>query len=291
MTLKPSHRLLALLALGAACALPATADGNRGAAGAAAADGVPGAAAGVPATGSGATETGAEAPRHAAWSALLDAYVRPGSDGLNRFDYGALKANPADRAALTGYIESFAAFDFDALPRDDAFAAWANLYNALTVEHILSRYPVDSIRDGYFIGPWKEVTTLAGGQEVSLDAIEHDILRVQWDDPRVHYAVNCASVGCPNLRTEAWNGDTLDADLDAAARAYVNDPRGVTVRDDGQLRVSRIYKWFREDFGGSDAGVIAHLSRHADDELRAVIEAGARIRGHQYDWSLNDVEN
>jgi len=238
-----------------------------------------------------ASETTAELPeRHAAWTAILAEYVRPGADGLNRFDYGALKASEADRAALTQYLASFADMDFDALTRDEAFAAWANLYNALTIDHMIGRYPVKSIRSGYFIGPWNEVTIVADGREVSLDDIEHKILRVEWDDPRVHYAVNCASIGCPNLQTRAWEAATLDADLDRAAREFINDPRGVTVRERGGLKVSRIYKWFEEDFGGNEAGVIDHLLQYADDGLAQQIRANADIKRHAYDWDLNDVQ-
>lgn len=232
----------------------------------------------------------APAADHGCWSALLATYVQPGPDGVNRVDYGAWKASDDDRARLQAYLEGFARLDFDALTRDAAFAAWVNLYNALTVEHILSRYPLDSIRDGYlFGGPWKEVTIMAGGRRVSLDGIEHDILREQWDEPRVHYAVNCASIGCPNLKRTAWVAGTLDADLDAAAEAYINHPRGVRRVSDG-VRVSRIYKWFREDFGGSEAGVIAHLAAFADPDLAAHLQAHPDIRGHAYDWALNDVE-
>ncbi|MEM0984747.1 MAG: DUF547 domain-containing protein [Pseudomonadota bacterium] len=230
------------------------------------------------------------AERHAAWTAILAAYVKPSADGLNRFDYGGLAANNADRAALKAYLASFETLDFAALSRDEAFAAWSNLYNALTIDHIVGRYPVKSIRSGYLVGPWKDVTIIADGREVSLDDIEHNILRVQWDDPRVHYAVNCASIGCPNLGTKAWEASTLDADLDIAARAFVNNPRGVKVLNNG-VQVSRIYKWFREDFGDSNEGVIAHLKQYAEPELLAQIEANPRIRKHAYDWDLNDIES
>ncbi len=245
----------------------------------------------APAAGEGSQGDAQSSNRDAAWTRLLGEHVRPGPDGVTRFDYGALKGDAEDRAALDAYIASFAALDFDTLGRDEAFAAWANLYNAVTVRHIVERYPLGSIRDGYlFGGPWKEVTVIADGEAISLDGIEHGVLRVEWDDPRVHYAVNCASIGCPNLLTEAWSGDSLDEDLDAAARGYVNHPRGVSVRSDGHLTVSRIYKWFREDFGGSDEGVLAHLREYANDDLRTALEGDVRIRGHKYDWSLNDVE-
>ena len=228
--------------------------------------------------------------RHTAWTELLGRYVVEAEDGVNRFDYGGLKDNDDDRAALAAYIQSFETLDFDSLTDDEAFAAWANLYNALTIDHMIGRYPVRSIRSGYIIGPWKRVKTVADGREVSLDDIEHKILRVDWDEPRVHYAVNCASIGCPNLQTRAWEAATLDADLDVAASDFVNHPRGVSVRSRGGLKVSTIYKWFKEDFGGNEAGVIEHLLEHANDETRTAIEANRDIRGYDYDWDLNDVD-
>ena len=228
---------------------------------------------------------------HQPWDEILGTYVVESDDGVNRFDYGALQANTADSAKLDAYLESFADLDFDTLDGDEQFAAYANIYNALTVQYIVSKYPTKSIRSGYIVGPWKRVFTTVEGEEVSLDHIEHQILRVEWDDPRVHYAVNCAAFSCPNLQTDAWFGASLDEDLDRAARAYVNDPRGVTVRRNGTLQVSTIYKWFREDFGGSNDGVIDHLLEHAEPELAAKIEAKRRITKHEYDWSLNDAKD
>ncbi|MEL7231105.1 MAG: DUF547 domain-containing protein [Pseudomonadota bacterium] len=227
---------------------------------------------------------------HTPWTEILQTYIVEGEDGVNRFDYGALKASDADRAKLTAYIESYATLDMDTLSEDAQFAAYSNAYNALTIDHMIGRYPVKSIRSGYIVGPWKRVKMTIDGEEISLDAIEHDVLRVDWDDPRVHYAVNCASIGCPNLRTQAWVAETLDEDLDDAARAFVNHPRGVTVLNGGGLKVSRIYKWFREDFGGSDDGVIEHILEYAEPELATQIRANADVKRHGYDWGLNDVE-
>lgn len=122
---------------------------------------------------------------------------------------------------------------------------------------------------------------------MSLDDIEHGVMRPTFRDPRVHYAVNCASVGCPNLRPRAWRAASLEADLDDAARAFVNHPRGVSVLADGRLRVSSIYQWFREDFGGNEAGVIAHLRQHAAPPLAAQLAQAGSIAGHDYDWALN----
>lgn len=232
-------------------------------------------------------ETAMARADHADWTRLLAAYVRKFDDGITRFDYAALAASPADRSALDAYIARFAEVDLSA--RTDAnFASWANLYNAVTVRHIVQRYPVKSIRDGYLFGPWKQVKVRAGGREVSLDAIEHDILRVQWGTPEVHYALNCASYSCPNLPDRAWEAATLEADLTKAARDYVNHPRGVTIGRRG-LTVSSIYKWFEKDFGGSERAVIEHLLSHAEPALAAQIRANPRIARDAYDWSLNDV--
>ena len=227
---------------------------------------------------------------HESWDALLGKYVVESADGLNRFDYGGLKNNAEDAASLAAYIESYADLDIDSLSRDAQFAAYANAYNALTIQHMIGRYPVKSIRTGYIVGPWKRVKMVIDGEELSLDGIEHDVMRQEWDDPRVHYAVNCASIGCPNLQTSAWVAETLDEDLDEAARDFVNHPRGVTIRSRGGLQVSTIYKWFREDFGGNEQGVIDHLLEYAEPELAEQIRANADIKKHEYDWGLNDVE-
>ncbi len=224
---------------------------------------------------------------HAAWTRILQRYVSASADGVNRFDYAALKENKADRAALDAYIAGFATADLSAKTPAN-FAAWANLYNAVTVRYIVERYPIKSIRDGYIVGPWKTIKVEAGGRIVSLDAIEHEILRKVWGTPEVHYAVNCASFGCPNLPVRAWEAGTLDADLAAAARAYVNHPRGVSVTPRG-LVVSSIYDWFETDFGGSKASVIEHLLLHADPALADKIRANPRIVRYSYDWALNDI--
>jgi hypothetical protein len=234
------------------------------------------------------TETMAKTP-HADLTRLLGTYVIAEKGAVNRVDYAALKANKKDMAALKAYIASFEDMDMDALSSDEALAAWSNLYNAVTVQHILNRYPLDSIKDGYvFSGPWKKVKTNAGGRVISLHDIEHEVLR-KMDDPRIHYAINCASFSCPDLQPKAWVAETLDKDLDAAARDYINDPRGVTVTDRG-LVVSSIYDWFEDDFGGSKATVLDHIETYAGKSLKAALEDNRKIRKYDYDWDLNDVE-
>lgn len=229
---------------------------------------------------------------HSEWTRLIAAYVRPGDDGINRFDYGGV--TPADRAALDAYVARLSATPVSALTRDEQLAYWINFYNALTIRVVLDHYPVSSIlkidiSPGFFaIGPWGRKLVAVEGEELSLDDIEHRILRPIWRDPRIHYAVNCASIGCPNLLPLAYTADRVDELLDANARAYVNHPRGADLRA-GRLTVSNIYDWFVEDFGGTEIGVLAHLREYAAPELADALRFVDDIDGYEYDWALNDA--
>ncbi|MFM9942178.1 MAG: DUF547 domain-containing protein [Hyphomicrobiaceae bacterium] len=233
---------------------------------------------------------------HAAFDSLLKTYVAPGADSLNRVHYGQFKTEA--HGQLKQYVAALEAVDVAKLDRREQFAFWANLYNAKTVDIVLDKYPVASIKDislggGLFAaikgGPWKAKVTTVSGQSLSLDDIEHVILRGLFKDPRVHYAVNCASVGCPNLQAEAYTGARLEEQLVAAAQAFVNSPRGV--RDDGtRLTLSSIYSWFQADFGGNEAGVVKHLTRYAAPELKKRLESNTGGLAYDYDWRLNEVE-
>ncbi|NBC31313.1 MAG: DUF547 domain-containing protein [Alphaproteobacteria bacterium] len=229
---------------------------------------------------------------HEPWTALLRRHVSEGPDGINRVAYGRWQT--ADRDSLAAYLDRLAGIAIGTHNRAEQFAYWVNLYNALTIRVVLDHYPVASIRDidispGLFAsGPWGAELIAVEGQALTLDDIEHRILRPIWRDPRIHYAVNCASLGCPDLRRTAFTGAGLDAALDDAARTYVNHPRGARVRD-GRLVASRIYDWFQADFGGSDSGVIAHLRRHADPALSESLAGITAIADHRYDWALNDT--
>jgi hypothetical protein len=235
----------------------------------------------------------------AGYDELLKRHVQVGADGLNRVRYKALAASQSDRALLGSYIAAQATGQPSKLARNEAFAYWANLYNAITLNVVIDRYPVASIKDikskgnwfdpGAYLGPWKEKRITVEGRELSLDDIEHMILRPTFKDPRVHYSVNCASIGCPNLRPKAWRAATLDADLDDAARAFINSPRGVVASAGGDINVSSIYKWFQTDFGGSDAGVLSHLKKYAGPTLAAKLSNTPRLSGDDYNWTLNDA--
>ena len=165
-------------------------------------------------------------------------------------------------------------------------------------ENLITRrkdhYPVSSIRQidispGLFAdGPWGKKLITVSGEALSLNDIEHRILRPIWQDARIHYAVNCASIGCPNLLQAAFTADNTEMMLEAAARDYVNHPRGFEVKD-GQLTVSSIYVWFKRDFGRNYAEVIEHLRRYSTPERAAELAGVTEIYDDRYDWALNDA--
>ncbi len=230
---------------------------------------------------------------HSDLSKLLQAYVKRDNAGLNRVDYKSFK-NSAP--ALNAYINKLQQQKVTRLNKNEQFAYWSNLYNALTIKVILDAYPVRSIKDidispGLFAdGPWGKKLIKIEGTEISLDDIEHQILRKVFHDPRVHYAVNCASVGCPNLQKEAFEGSKLNQQLDAAAADYINSNRGAVVKNN-RLAVSKIYSWFSKDFGSSDEAIIRHLKKYAKQDLKQKLKSITTIDSSFYDWSLNDQKN
>jgi len=229
---------------------------------------------------------------HGDWDGFLSRNLVPGPDGATRVRYA--KVTAADRSLLDGYVKSLTATPISRCARDEQLAYWINLYNALTVRVVLDHYPVASIRDiklssGLFAaGPWDQKLVEIEGEEVSLNDIEHRIIRPIWRDARVHYALNCASIGCPSLAPKAFIAETLDARLNEAATAFVNSPHGVQIAA-GQITVSRIYDWFNEDFGTNDAAVFEHILKFASPELRAAMLAIGKINNVAYDWTLNDA--
>ena len=234
---------------------------------------------------------------HGAWQDILNDYLRVHDSGVNRFDYGALKAHAGDFAKLASYLASLQSLDPRDYSRAEQKAYWINFYNALTVQVVADDYPVKSIKDisesllgrlgGIFGGPWDDVHAKVAGLDLTLNNIEHGILRPIWRDNRIHYAVNCASYGCPNLCPTAFTTDNTEELLEAGARAYVNHPRGVEFMDDDFIIISSIYKWYSADFGGTEKSVIEHLVKYADKALAARLRKFTGSVDYEYDWNLN----
>jgi len=193
--------------------------------------------------------------------------------------------NAPYNAFLSKYVSDvISAMNIEALPRDAEMATWFNLYNAKTIELILENYPTKSIRK--ISNPWKRDRLVVNGRKMSLDDIEHGTVRKKYNEPRVHYAFNCASIGCPNVKRTAWEASTLEADLAQASRDFVASERGVSVRD-GKIIASSIFKWYKKDFGGNETGVLAHLRQYASGSKKAALDAANKINKYDYDWDLN----
>ncbi len=180
---------------------------------------------------------------HGKWEAFLLNYLRPGADGVHRVAYG--KVRDRDRRALSNYVDVMSKVDIVRYPRSEQMAYWINLYNALVVKLVLDHYPIASIRKlersgaGSKNSPWNRPLIVVGGTSLSLNDIENHILKPIWNDPRIHYAMTCAAVGCPNLQPMPFSGAELDQQLSDAAMAYVNDPRCIEI-ENGELHVSSL---------------------------------------------------
>lgn len=229
---------------------------------------------------------------HDLWDAFLMRYVRIGADGVHRVAYGDV--TPIDRARLEEYIDRLTGLPISRYDRAEQMAYWINLYNALVVRLILDHYPVPSIRDIELSpgapsqGPWNEKLIEVEGTPLSLNDIVHRILRPIWRDPRIHYALSCGAVGCPNLQPEPFLADQLERQLSKAAMTYVNDPRCIAI-DGHRLGLSSLYRWYRDDFGGSDRSVIEHLMAYAEPRLAMSLQRFDRITEDGFDWRLNDA--
>ena len=218
---------------------------------------------------------------HGLYAGLLKKYVKNGV-----VDYAGFKK---EETQLNQYLSTLEKTDVKALPRNEQFAFYINAYNAWTIKLILTGYPgVKSIKDlgSFFKSPWKKKIARIGGNVITLDDIEHNILRPRFKDPRVHFAINCAAKSCPPLRSGQYRGDELDQQLDEVASAFINDPPRNRL-EGNKLYVSKIFDWFEEDFKGDIPGFFL---KYAKGGLKERLEArGEKIRVEylDYDWSLN----
>lgn len=238
---------------------------------------------------------------HGQWDTLLKKYVRVVDGGVaTQVDYNGMLADRAQLKTYLGNLATVEEVEFDSWPVDYQLAFLINVYNSWTVELILTGYPgLDSIKDlgSIFQSPWKKRFIPLFGQERSLDEIEHELIRGsgRYNDPRIHFAVNCASIGCPALRAEAYNGLELEQQLDEATSLFLKDRD--RNRLDGQvLEISSIFKWYGEDFSKGWKGVSslpAFLAEHAADlgigesERKQLLKGEITIKFLSYDWKLN----
>ena len=228
---------------------------------------------------------------HSLWQGFLDQYLVPRENGVNLVAYRRAALGKG-RQDLQTYLQMLTDIDPRDLQRNEQFAYWVNLYNALTVEVVLANPDKKSIRrmgKGLFsFGPWDDALIIIAGEPVTLNDIEHRILRPIWQDPRIHFAVNCASIGCPNLQPQAFRADNLEPLLDAAQSEYINHARGVNDAVE-PLVLSSIFDWYQGDFASGPEGLVQYLSRFHRQPERLLAASTENIR-YDYDWTLNSLE-
>ncbi|MGL5017714.1 MAG: DUF547 domain-containing protein [Luteolibacter sp.] len=223
---------------------------------------------------------------HAAFNAILAKHVKK-----ELVDYAGLKKSSAP---LNAYLDTLAAVPesaFNKWDKKQQMAFLINLYNAATLKLIVDHYPIKSIKDigSALKGPWKHEIVRLFGKIETLDHIEHNLLRPKYEDPRVHFGVNCASIGCPPLRAEAFQASKLDAQLDEQARIFLRDTsKNRLDAKNKTLYLSKIFDWFKGDFTAESGTVEKFASNYVTDSDRKVIQQGGlTIKNTEYDWNLN----
>jgi hypothetical protein len=240
---------------------------------------------------------------HSGWGALLKEHVRVLDSGeASQVDYAGLSARRNELRAYLSELSAVRRDQFDLWSTDDQLAFLLNAYNSWTVELILTRYPdLDSIKDlgSFFQSPWKIRFLTLFGEKVSLDEIEHELIRGsgRYNDPRIHFAVNCASIGCPALRPEPFRGQELQHQLDDATSLFLRD-RSRNRLDGKILKVSSIFTWYREDFEQGFRSIDSleqFFADHAEDlqmtdeQKRQLLSGKIKIEFLDYDWELNSI--
>ncbi|MGI9319602.1 MAG: DUF547 domain-containing protein [bacterium] len=228
---------------------------------------------------------------HALWQSVLDDYLVQDESGINLFDYEGVKGD--DDLRIDHYIESLELIDPRNLNRSEQMSYWINFYNALTVQLVVRNYPVGSITElGEGLldnGPWDDEVAEVAGRTVTLNDIEHRILRPIYQDHRIHFALNCASIGCPNLNNQAYSADNLDQLLSQAAKKFLDHPRGLKFQNDG-LRLSKIFQWFQADFGGDEGRMLHTLTLYVNPDVAVRLRQFNGELEYSYDWALNDLQ-
>lgn len=215
------------------------------------------------------------------YAELLGKYVKNGV-----VDYQGFKD---EEAHLDQYLKILAETDPKTLDPNEQFAFYINAYNAWTIKLILSEYPgVQSIKDlgSFFKSPWEKKIARIDGDVITLDHIEHDILRPRFKDPRIHFVVNCASKGCPPLRSKPYRGAVLDRQLTEMTKNFINDPQYNRLQGN-TLYVSSIFKWYSEDFND---GIVGFFRKYAEGKLKERLQKQTGeidVEYLDYDWSLN----
>jgi len=223
---------------------------------------------------------------HADWDVVLMKYVHAG-----KVDYNKILRTPADLKRLNDYLITLGNTEVKLLSRDERLAFWINAYNAFTVKMILNHYPLKSIKD--IKDPWKQKLWYVSSEKLSLDDIEHIKLRKELKEPRIHFAIVCASIGCPALYPEAFEKENIEELLSRVTRLFFTEPRNFHLETSEKIttiHLNGIFKWFGNDFGKDDKQMVAFIQPYLQKKDRDIISASdtIKIKYLYYDWSLND---
>ena len=214
----------------------------------------------------------AAGPNHKVFDELLSTHV----SSSGKVDYAGIKAN---MSKLQGYLDELAGTDVKALNRNEQLAYWINAYNAFTIKKIIDNYPIGSITDLDGGKPWDSQFIKLGGTKYTLNNIENDIIRPQFREPRIHFAVNCAAKSCPPLLNRAWTASNLESNFQKQTKAFINNSTHNAISA-GSAQVSKIFEWYGEDFGD----LKTYLNKYSSTK----IGDGVTIGFKDYDWSLNN---
>tara|TARA_B000000557_G_C20779625_1_gene445878 strand:- start:317 stop:1141 length:825 start_codon:yes stop_codon:yes gene_type:complete len=231
---------------------------------------------------------------HQLWQSLLSRFVRESADGINRVAYREF--DESAKLELSNYLESMSRVAPTQLNQNEQLAYWINLYNAQTIQVVLDhpkKKSILSMGPFFAFGPWDEPYLTIEGKPVTLNDIEHRILRPIWQDHRLHYVLNCASIGCPNLNRHAYQAELIDQQLAGAQANFLRHPRAVTLTDSGKLQVTSLFDWYLIDFAQDISGLLAYLAAQRPDlaaDLSALVDEGNPKIDYVYDWDLNVVD-
>ncbi len=234
-----------------------------------------------------------EAIDHHLWDQFLKHHVQKSHQGIHVIDYVHMPEK--DHNLINEYLWHLSQVPISNYNRREQLAFWINLYNALVMKIVLEHYPVDTINDinispGFFSdGPWAANLIKIENISLSLHDIEHRIIRPIYNDPRTIYALNKAAVGSPNLEPQAFTGTNVDTVLNQCAKEYINSLRGMQLIDH-QLVTSSLFKWYIDDFGGTEEDVINHLKEYAAPALRKQLQSINTIHRTFFNWHLNSVK-
>lgn len=234
------------------------------------------------------------ASNHSLFTELLKKNVK---NGL--VDYKAF----IDNSDFDKYLDQLSSTDTEKLNREEKLAYWINAYNAFTLQIVADNYPIESITYlhtggkaiGVILGKtvWDKEFITINGKEYSLNFIEHEILR-KMDEPRIHFAIVCASISCPALRNEAYEADKIKLQLEEQTRIFLNDEsRNIFNLEEREAEISQIFNWFDEDFGDSDENILKFVSEYLPENIKNDILNNLSewdVSNMSYDWDLNEIK-